>query len=344
MATVPSSLLQRRSGPPAPPSLQGASAPQADPAGATGKVIDAGATAFVLPHKDEVTAEQQEVVSILNAYAAVLPPDEPFGVMAQTLAIVSETMTPRGLAVFSPVIVDFTVYAQNLLVNGSPFIPAPVSLTQSYVNEFMNFLKTQGTTDLQHLATGLHDSLSRQQASHVAKQVQTDRTEKDVAKGYPHLIQQLSAVSEKIATLGPLNWGLIAETARTRGMDEISTLLSDSSRKMYQGQQQLEVETKAAHTTSYHTLDVQKRNVQKMQLTSALLAGTQAALSQGSGDGLSYDSLQEAMKRGATQTLTKEIQRLAKKALAHKKSSKPTALKKPLLMAGDATPANPNTA
>ena len=332
MATVPSSILKRRSGPPAPPAPQATPAGAVpDPAGVSGRVIDAGASAPSLPTKDQVTAEQQEVSTILNAYVAVLPSQELLGVIAQTLAIASVNLSPRALAVLSPVIVDFTVHAQNILVNGNPSNPVPLSFTQSYVKNFVDFLKTQGAKDIQHLVTGLQDSLLRQEATHSAKEAQSDRVNKDVSRGYPHLIQQLSAVSERIATLGPIRWGQLAETAKTQGMDEISALLADSSRKTYQGQQQLEVEAKAAHVAGYHGLDSRKRSLHNLQMTSALLAGAKAALSQGTdGSGLSYDSIQTAMTQGVKSAFTKELKRLAQQLLSRKQSAKKTPSKSTL--------------
>ena len=349
MANVPSSLLKRRSGPPSPPPKQGASDTNyPDVAGAVGAVVDAGASVPASPSVSDVAVEQAEVQTILAGYAQALPSGSVLSDMASTLSQASQSLSARALAVMAPTIVDLTTYAGNAIVNGDVNNPSPIPIQNSYVTQFVSFLKTQALQDLQHLVTGLQDSLTRKTLEHQTLNTHAARTGKDISAGYPYLINQLSAISEHLATLGPVNWQQLAESAGQSGMTDIQSLLAESSARAYQRQQQLEAEAKASHATSFYELDAARRRSQQIQLTSALVAGAQVALSHGSGyQDLTTDQFLAAMKSAAEKSLTDQLKKEAAALLKHKKSAKtPTAVSSvsSTLMAGDPTPQNPNAA
>jgi hypothetical protein len=333
MATVPASLLGRRSGPPAPPPQEGASVaalPAPDPV----VVPQVTPVVSVTASTPGVVAEQQEVAQILQGYVAALPAGEAITAMAQTLADVVPTLSARALSVMSPVIIDFTTQAADALVSGDPTVPTPITLPTSYVNQYKSFLETQALTELQHLVTGLQTSLQRQTLSRDSQRAASDRTERDLSLGYPYLISQLASVSERIATLGPVNWGLVAESAGSSGMADVQDMLNHAASQTYQQQQDLEVQAKSSHIVARHALDVQKRHAQQVQLAAALLAGAQAAVSHNTGSTTpSVDTLIRAMRQGALTALKNEVLSLAKR-----KSSRTATPAAPVLMSGSNLP------
>ena len=351
MASVPSSLLKRKSGPPSPPPKQGASDTNyPDAAGVVEAVVNAAASVPASSSVSDAAAEQAEVQTILTGYAQALPPGSVLSGMASTLSQASQSLSARALAVLAPTIIDLTHYAENAIVNGDVSNPSPITIQNSYVSQFTRFLKSQALQDLQHLVTGLQDSFNRKALEHQTLNAHAARTGKDISAGYPHLIDQLSAISEHLATLGPVNWQQIAESAEQFGMTDVQSLLAESSARAYQRQQQLEAEAKASHATSFYELDAARKRSQQIQLTSALLAGAQFALSQGASyQDLTTDQFMAAMKSAAEKALTDQLKKESAAFLKRKKKSAKTMTaaapsSSSILMAGDPTPQNPNAA
>lgn len=346
MASVPSSLLKRRSGPPAPPLKQGASDTNyPDLAGAIGLVINAGVEKPTHPAAEIILQERAEVQEILRGYAKALPIDSVLASMVSTLADATENLSPRALAVMSPVLVDLTVHAENAIVNGDVGNPKPISIQESYVKKFLDFVKTQSLANLKHIVTGLQDSLTHRTLENQTRDDQSERTGRDISQGYPHLIGQLSSVSETLATLGPVNWKSISEDAGQAGIDDIQVLLSNASERAYQRQQQLEVEAKAAHAVSFHALDSARKRTQQIELVSALLSASQVAISHPDNyQDLSTDDFLSAMKSAAEKSLTDMLKEQASKLLKRKKKAPANSPSKPVLMSGDTKPLDPNVA